>query len=172
MSNALNDMNGDGRPELVRLEFNFSVLEVVELLLSGELDVAISIHQYQGEKGFGKKPSDKKKFSLPFSFETSRLTGFVPTAAIDINADGLRDFISSGGGEKIEVWIGDSDGPFGKKAGKQSLPTAGVIDFRDLDGDGLLDFVIFDPHNFDVPVRIARNLGRFPGTRPVLRSAE
>ncbi len=172
MSNALNDMDGDGRPELVRLEFNFSVLEVVELLLSGELDVAIAIHRYQGEKGFGKKPSVRKKFSLPFSFETSRLTGFVPTAAVDINADGKRDFISSGDGEEIEIWIGDERGPFGKKAGSQSLPTAGVIDFRDLDGDGLLDFVIFDPHNFDVPVRVARNLGRLPGTRPVLRSAE
>ena len=34
ITNALYDLDGDGRPELVRLEFNFSVLELVELLLS------------------------------------------------------------------------------------------------------------------------------------------
>jgi hypothetical protein len=56
-----------------------------------------------------------------------------------------------------------------KRRYRQKLSTAGVIRFGDLDGDGLLDFVIFDPHNFDVPVRVGRNLGRLPGTRPALR---
>jgi hypothetical protein len=38
-----------------------------------------------------------------------------------------------------------------------------VIRFGDLDGDGLLDFALFDPHSFNVPVRVGRNLGRLPG---------
>ncbi len=51
------------------------------------------------------------------------------------------------------------------------MSTAGVIHFEDFDGDGLQDFVIFDPHNFDVPVRIGANLGRLSGT-PRRRDAE
>jgi hypothetical protein len=50
------------------------------------------------------------------------------------------------------------------------MPTAGVIHFGDYDQDGLQDFVIFDPHNFDVPMRIGRNLGMLPGTRKSLTS--
>ena len=46
----------------------------------------------------------------------------------------------------------------------QKLPTAGVIHFTDFDDDGLLDFVIFDPNNFDVPVRVGRNRGKLPGS--------
>lgn len=171
ITNALYDLDGDERPELVRLEFNFSVLELVELLLSRELDVVITVHRYEQGKGFGKKAVMKRKLSLPLSFETSRLVGFIPTAQIDINGDGRRDFITSGGGDGIEIQIGDANGPFGKKAGKQRLSTAGVIHFRDFDGDGLLDFVLFDPHNFDVPVQVGRNLGLLPGTRPRIRSA-
>nr|MCS5619533.1 hypothetical protein [Myxococcota bacterium] len=47
---------------------------------------------------------------------------------------------------------------------RQKMPTAGVISFADIDANGLTDFVIFDPHNFDAPVQVAINLGALPGT--------
>ncbi len=81
-----------------------------------------------------------------------------------MNGDGYLDFVNSGGGKALEIHLGGDEGPFAKSASKQKMSTAGVIHFRDLDGDRLEDFVIFDPHNFDVPVRIGRNLGRLPGT--------
>ena len=155
--------------ELVRIEVSLSVLELVEILLSRELDVRVSVHRFEAYKGFDEKPWVKKKLELPFSFETFRFKGFIPVASQDMNGDGYLDFVSSGGGEKIEISLGGPKGPFAIKGGKQKMPTAGVIHFGDLNGDGLPDFVIFDPHNFDVPVRIGRNLGLLPGTGSFLK---
>jgi hypothetical protein len=164
VSNALFDFDRDGRSELLRLEFRFSLLELVELLVSREVDLTLSIHRYDGAAGFDGKPWMKKNVSIPFSFETFRPKGFIATANTDVNGDGLIDLVSSGGGKWLEVYLGDRDKPFAKRNGRQELPTAGVIHFGDFDRDGLADFVIFDPHNFDVPVRVGRNRGVLPGT--------
>ena len=128
------------------------------------MDATLSIYHYEEGVGFGEKPRMKRSFSIPFSFETFRLEGFIPSAEVDINGDGYLDFVSSGGGEEIEFYRGDEDGPFADRVGDQELDTAGVIHFGDIDSNGLVDFVIFDPHNFDVPVRLGRNLGTLPGT--------
>jgi hypothetical protein len=168
-SNALFDIDREREMELVRIEVNLSVLELVEVLLSRELDVSVSVHRFGASKGFDDKPWVKKKLELPFSFETFRFKGFIPVASQDMNGDGYLDFVSSGGGKKIEISLGGPKGPFAIKGGKQKMSTAGVIHFGDLNGDGLPDFVIFDPHNFNVPVRIGRNLGLLPGTASFLK---
>jgi hypothetical protein len=170
--NALIDLNADGRMELLRLSFSFGLFEVMELLLTRELDVQVSIHGYDPERGFVTKPLTKTQVELPFSFDTFRLKGFIPTTAADLNADGLPEFVASGGGDAIEVILGTDKGPLGSRGHRQKMPTAGVIHFGDLDSDGLQDFVLFDPHNFDVPVQVGRNLGRLPGTPPALRGRE
>ncbi len=139
-SNALVDLDGDGRMELLRLGFTFSVLEVIQLLLSRELEI-------------------------PFSFETFRPRGFIPLATRDVNADGYLDLVDSGGGKYVEITLGGPKGPLAESGGRQKMPTAGVLHIEDYDLDGLPDLLIFDPHNFDVPVRIARNRGVLPRTR-------
>jgi hypothetical protein len=165
-SNALIDLDRDGVVELIRLQVNFSLLEVVELLLSREVDVVVSVYRHQGEKGFEQSPWVERKVSLPISFETFRTKGFVPTARVDLNGDGYPDFVDSGGGEELEFYAGTRAGPFRVKVARQKMSTAGMIGFGDWSGDSLTDFVIFDPHNYDVPVRLGRNLGRLPRTPP------
>lgn len=156
--------------ELLRLSIRFSVLEIVELLLSRELDIEVLVFRRNGHGGFDEDAWVKRKLELPFSFETFRLRGFVPLANHDLNGDGWLDFVSSGGGKRLEIYLGGEDGPFENRAGRQKMSTEGVIHFADLDGDGLLDFVLFDPHNFDVPVQVGRNAGILPGTRASLRA--
>lgn len=168
-SNTIYDIDGDRRGELLQLSFKFSVLEVVELLLSRALDAEISLYRLRPGEGFAKEPWVTRKLSLPFSFDTFRLKGFVPVANVDLNGDGLLDFVNSGGGEAVEVYLGSHERPFGRRDASQQMSTAGVVHFADYDNDGLQDFVIYDPHNFDVPVRVARNLGRLPGSPARLR---
>lgn len=163
-SNVLYDVNRDGRRELLRIELDFGLLEIIEALVSRELDVDLSIHRYLGDAGFGTRPWLRKSISLPFSFQTFRLKGFVPTARIDMNADGYLDFISSGDGDVLEILLGDERGPFARHGGRQRLLTTGEVRFEDFNGDGLPDFLLFDPHHFDVPVQVGRNLGALPGT--------
>lgn len=172
VSNALFDLDGDGAAELLRVELHFSLLELIELLVSRELDIDVSLHRYDPDKGFGKKAWMKKKLSLPFSFDTFRFKGFEPVANEDLNGDGLLDFVQSGDGDALEVYLGSHDEPFDKRSGRLEISTAGMIHWGDLDGDGLRDFVIYDPHNFDVPVRVGRNTGRLPGTPARLARSE
>ena len=168
-SNALVDMDRDGRMELVQLQFNFSLFEVIEILISREIDLEFSVYRYDGENGFAEKPWVRRQISLPISFKTFRTRGFIPTARFDVNGDGYQDFVSSGDGDRLAVNQGSSKGPFKMKEASQKLPTAGMIDFEDWNGDRLPDFLIMDPYNFDVPVQLGRNLGRLPGTPASLR---
>jgi hypothetical protein len=169
-SNALFDVDGDGRMELLRLAFRFSVVEVIKLLVSREINIKLSVHRYQEGLGFVDKAWTKRKLELPFSFQTFRLKGFIPAANADLNSDGLLDLVTSGGGKFVQVDPGGPKGPFSARGGRQSVPTAGVVHFEDYDLDGLPDFLIFDPHNCDVPVRIGRNLGQLPGSPATIRA--
>jgi hypothetical protein len=170
-SNTMYDIDGDGRWELMQVSLKFSVFELIELLVSRELDVELALFRFEAEEGFGSKPWVRKKLSLPFAFDTFRLKGFVPVANVDLNGDGLLDFVSSGGGKAFEVFAGHPQKPFEKRTGRQEMSTAGVVHFADYDADGLLDFVIFDPHHFDAAVQVGRNLGVLPGTPAGMRSA-
>jgi len=110
------------------------------------------------------KPWAKKKISTGISFDTFRPQGFIPPMGLDINSDGFVDLITSADGKGIEVFLGGGRKPFPKRTALQKLPTAGVIHFSDFDADGLLDFVLFDPQQFDMPVRVGRNRGELPGS--------
>jgi len=168
-SNVLSDLDLDGHLELLRIELDFSLLEMVELLLTQEVDIEVSIHRFDPKQGFEPEHWLKRKVSIPFSFDTFRPKGFLPSMGVDLNGDGQLDFMASGKGDGVEVFLGGGKSPYQKRSGYQKMSTAGVIHFADFDNDGLPDFVLFDPHHFDVPVSVARNRGQLPGTAPALR---
>ncbi len=157
-SNTLVDTDRDGRPEMLRFRVKFSLLELVELLLTREVDAEITLHR-QAEAGFEQRPVLERSLGIPFSFDTFRARGFLPTFEADLDADGRADLLTSAGGDAIEVYLGAGKEPFARRSARQRMSTAGVIDFADFSGDGLTDFVLFDPHNFDADVQLAVNTG-------------
>ncbi len=166
VSNLLVDIDRDGRQELLRMGIKFSVLEVVETLMTQELDADLEIYRFEGKPAFGDEPWAERKLEVGWSFDTFRPTGFVPTIFSDWNADGINDFVTSGDGDRIEVYMGATTDPFEDRGGRQYIDSAGVIRVGDLDGDGLSDFVIHDPHRVDAPIRVGRNNGELPGSPP------
>ncbi|MFK8014003.1 MAG: FG-GAP repeat domain-containing protein [Gammaproteobacteria bacterium] len=158
-SDVLVDIDGDDTLELMRIRIKFSVLEIVEMLLTREVDAVISLHRLNDDGRYETKPWSRRKVSTGISFETFRPNGFMPRGGVDLNADGLMDFVASDNGKGIEVYLGGDKGPFQKRRARQKLPTAGVIRFEDIDGDGLPDFVLFDSQSFEPVVRIGRNTG-------------
>ena len=158
-SDLLLDIDSDDALELIRVEARFSVLEVVEFLLTRELDVIVTVHRLRDDGLYNMKPWSKRKISTEISFDTFRPKGFMPTSGVDLNADGRMDFVSSADGDGIEVYLGSEEGLFSKRRALQKLPSAGIIRFIDYDGDSLEDFVLWDPQAFDSVVRVGRNTG-------------
>ena len=163
-SNLLVNIDRSEVLELVRLQFKFSILELVELLLTRKIDTEILIHRLQADARFGEEPWSRKKISTGISFDTFRPKGFMPRAGLDLNADGLMDFISSANGDGIEIFLGGEKGPFDRRTAIQKLPATGEIYIEDVDADGLPDFVLFDPQSLEPIVRIGLNRGVLPGT--------
>ncbi len=146
----------------------------MEVLLTRAIDAEFAIHRHGGDAPFDPRPWQTRKLDVGMSFETFRPLGFIPTLEADLNGDGHRDFVGSGDGDELEVHLGSPKEGFRKRHASQPLDTAGRIRFGDLEGDGLSDFVIYDPRRQGAPIRIGANRGVLPGTkppRPVLRPA-
>jgi hypothetical protein len=169
-SDTLIDMDGDGRPELVRVSIPFSLLEVVEALMTRSFDAKVAIYKPDATGIFAAKPWVDLKLDVAFSFDTFRTKGFLPNWNADLNHDGYLDLLTSGDGDEVEVFLGGPERRYQKRDARQNVDSGGQVRFGDLDGDGLQDLVIFDPSRNDVPVRILRNRGMLPGSPPKLRA--
>lgn len=161
-SDLLFDVDQDNRLELVRLQFKFSLLEFIEIFLSSEVDSRLTVHRLTEDGHYSQKPWIKQKISTGISFDTFRSKGFIPPVGIDINADGYADMITSANGKGMEVFLGGGEKPYARRSAIQKFPTVGVIRFADFNNDGLLDFVLHNPQEFDAPVQLGINLGALP----------
>ena len=158
-SDLLVDVDGDGVLELARIQFRFSIFELVELLLTRKFDVHIAVYRLNEDGRYSDRPWSRKKISTAVNFETFRPKGFMPTGGFDLNGDGYLDFVTSAGGKGIEVYLGAADGLFEERSAIQRFESSGEISFTDFDGDGLPDFLLFDSRTIDGGVRIGRNVG-------------
>jgi hypothetical protein len=164
-SDVLVDLDSSGRNALVRVMFKFSVLELIELLVTQQVDSRLAIYRIESDGRFGPKAWATKKISVGLSFDTFRLKGFVPPAGIDLNADGYMDLILSADGKAIDVYLGGPERPYARRSATQRLPSSGVIRFADFNNDGLPDFLLFDPQVFDSTIKIGRNRGKLAASQ-------
>ena len=167
----LTDLDGDGLPELIHVRMPLSVLEIIEMLVTRSIDIEFSIYRARDGGVFEAKPWAKRKLDLPFSFETLRPSGFMPSFSADLNQDGYPDLVTSHGGSAIDVYLGGLEAPYRKRVARQKLDTRGRLKIGDVDGDRFPDLLIYEPSLPDVPIRIARNRGMLPGSPPQLLPA-
>jgi hypothetical protein len=133
---TLVDLDRDGKPELVQASIPFSVLELVEALVTRSVDVRVTFHVVDSQGAFAEKPVTSLKLSIPLSFETFRTKGFLPTLHGDVNGDGYVDLLTSGDGNRIEVRLGGLGHPYSRRV-RQRFDTRGQLRFGDVDSDGL-----------------------------------
>jgi hypothetical protein len=169
-SSQLIDIDGDGRVELMSARIPTGVLEIVEFLLTRAIDAQVSLRRGGSERPFEEKPSETRTLDIGVSFETFRPLGFIPTLEPDLNGDGHLDYIGSGDGDELQIHLGSPENGYRKLHASQDFDTTGRIRFGDLQGDGLADFVIYDPRRPGSSIRIAINRGVLPGSpEPELR---
>ena len=160
------DLEGDGKVELMEARIPLGVLSMVETLLTRSVDADAKIFPRGAEAPFASEPVFTTRTSVGIRFETFEPKGFFPTLRHDWNGDGWLDRIDSGGGEAIEIYLGGPNGALRERAARQDFDTAGSLRTGDLDGDGLLDALLFDRTRPGAPIRIGVNQGVLPGTRP------
>lgn len=166
------DLDGDARPELLRMFLPLGLLDLARLFVRRNLEVDAAIYRLGDEGRFEEEPWAKRSFDVAIDFETMRPKGFVPNLKDDWNGDGHRDLLGAGNGSAVEVWLGGPQHRFGTRDARQELDTGGRVRVGDLDGDGLPDFVIHDPRRPEAPIRVGRNLGLLPDTGARIRALE
>ena len=166
------DLDADGRPDLLRMFLPLGLLDLARLFVQRSLEVEAEVHTLSAENRFEDVPWTKRSFKVAIDFETMRPKGFVPNLKADWNGDGSVDLLGAGNGSAIEVWLGGPEHRFATRQARQELDTGGRLRVGDLEGDGLPDFVIHDPRRPEAPIRVGRNLGALPGTKPGIRSAD
>jgi hypothetical protein len=169
-ADQLVDIDRDGRPELLHVALPFSVLELVEALVTRSVDAQITVFKAGASGEFAKEPWFKRKLEIAISFDTGRPKGFVPTGTFDMNGDGFDDLLTPGDGDRVEIWLGGAQGIASDLAGRQKIPANGRVRGGDWNGDGLEDLLLYDPRQPRTPVVIATNRGLLPGTLPHISS--
>ncbi len=164
---TLYDLDADGRPELVQMTTPFSAMEIIEALATRSLDANIAIFQAGNDKPFQDAPWSTSKLSLPINFETFAPSGFLPSWLADLNGDGHRDMITSGSGDRLEVYLGGPQYRYEDRAARQTVGNSGELTAGDIDGDRRTDLLIYDPHRAGEPVKLLRNRGTLPGSPAV-----
>jgi hypothetical protein len=169
------DLDGDGREEVVEMSLEFGVLQVVGLLLTGNMDVTIRVLRLDPTSPTGLATEFEDELSFKINIGSSSIEGLVPTLG-DWNGDGILDLYVVKGSDALGFRLGaaPADGPrFGRTTGRQPLPLAsGESRIADLDGDGLDEIVAFDYAQSESHLVVLHNQGRLPGTRPTLRAQD
>jgi hypothetical protein len=159
------DLDGDGREDLVTLTLRFSMFQALKILATKKIGIGVDFHVYaQGADGqFRRVPdldlSEKLKFDLN-NLKVGKLAWF----AGDFDGDGRHDFVHLGRGRKITVHAG-RDGCRYPAAPDLSVDlgtppdSLGLVRIEDFDGDGRSDLSITRPQeqtdpDTDAPVRL------------------
>lgn len=171
----LEDIDGDGRVEVLEAHIPFGVVQAVRMLTLGRLEVRLRVRAIPNAAGAPAPETWRDDVSFPFDYENSRVLGLMPHTKTDWNGDGLRDLCWGDGSGKLRFRLGEARaaGPgYGAVVATLELPVSGDLVSADLDGDGLPDFVAHDPFDLEGRVRIGINRGVLPGTLPGIRAPD
>lgn len=139
------DLDGDGREDLVTLTLDFSLFQVVRILVTKRVSVGVDFHVYcQSDDGrfrevSGLDLSEKLKFDLN-NLKLGRFAQF----AGDFDGDGRHDFVHLGRGEAVTIHSGRPGCRYPKKPDlsvvlDEEPASLDLVRVEDLDGDGRSD---------------------------------
>lgn len=148
---GLQDLDGDGRRDLVTITLDFSVLQIVRVLATKTVSIGVDFHVWsQGPDGRfhevrGLDLSEKLRLDLN-NLELGRFAEF----GGDFDGDGKTDFIHLGRGTKVTIHRGQAGCAYAAKPDltlelEDEIKSVGLVRVADLDGDGRADLAITQP---------------------------
>lgn len=148
---AFDDLDGDGRDELVTVTFDFSLFQAVRILATKRISIGMEFHVHrQNDEGVFQKVEgldldEKLKLDLnDLSF--GRFAQF----AGDFDGDGRKDFVHLGRGRKVTIHRGAEGATYPSDPDleielREEPPGLELVRIEDLDGDGRADIRITRP---------------------------
>ncbi|RMH16694.1 MAG: VCBS repeat-containing protein, partial [Acidobacteria bacterium] len=145
------DLDGDGRQDLITLTLDFSILQAVRILATRSLSIAIDFHLWCQDRDGAFRPVRDLDLSGRFKIDLDNFRiGQLSQFAGDFDGDGRADFVQLGRGKKVSIHRG-GDGCRYPPAPDLEIELAAepknlaLVRIGDLDGDRLADLLIIQP---------------------------
>ncbi|MEM7051605.1 MAG: VCBS repeat-containing protein [Acidobacteriota bacterium] len=145
------DIDGDGRRDLITLTIDFSMLQVVRILATKSLSVGMDFHLWcQRENGSFERVEGldlSGKFRLDLNdLRLGRLSQF----AGDFDGDGRADFVQMGRGRNVSIHLGQDGCRYPTRPDltlrlAEAPKNLRLVRILDLDGDQRSDLAVMHP---------------------------
>ncbi len=145
------DLNGDGRQDLVTMTLDFSMMQLVRIMVTQSISIGLDFHLWcQQDDGSFRKVTDldlSGKFKIRLNdLKLGQLSQF----AGDFDGDGRADFIQMGRGRKVSIHRGNDQCGYPTRPDltfdlEQEPKNLSLVKVADFDGDGLADLLVVQP---------------------------
>lgn len=140
------DLDNDGQQEVMVSAFDLGVSQIISALLSSSIEQEIFIYKMDEKQLFPSKPTASQEVEITFSLSSGR-SGEPMVKLLDINGDGLKDFVFSDEDEQIKVTyaLNDPKRLFNRRS--ESYPikvpkNAKLITHNDINLDNKIDLIL------------------------------
>jgi hypothetical protein len=157
----IEDVNGDGRGDLLFSSIRVGFWKVVKNLISKRVDLDTSIYLMRRDNQYPTQPDFYRKTSYRLDLTHGiRFQGTWPTLGGDFTGDGHRDLLIARD-EKIAIYPKNQDGDFFSKPLTQSgVLTSPYMHIVDLNSDGRDDLLFYEKKR-DGKISILLNTGEW-----------
>ena len=171
MPGGFQDLNGDGRMDLIALTLDFSMLQAVKVLTVQRIGIGIDFHVLCQGPGAKLTPVKGLDLSGKFNLNLKNLKiGQISQFSGDFDGDGRADFTQMGRGKTVTIHRGRPDCSYPAQPDlalelREAPRDLALVQVRDLDGDELTDLLVIQPQvikeaNVTPPVRLDLYLSR------------
>jgi hypothetical protein len=159
------DLNGDGRADLVTVTMDIGLPKLLGSLATKRLTVGLDFHVWCQEKDGSFRPVKGLDLSGTFRLDLDGLrVSQLSLFSGDFDGDGIADFVQIGRGKRVTIHRGRPDCSFPAQPDmafdlREEPRDLSLVRIRDLDGDGRSDLMIITPRRaaeegFVPPVRL------------------
>jgi hypothetical protein len=148
---GLQDLDGDGRLDLVTVELRISVTRLLGGLTMGRVTLPMDFRVWCQTPAGAFKPVSGLDLSGSFRLDIGSLTlRNLPSFGGDFDGDGRTDFVQLGRGKQVTIHTGRAGCGFPASPDltlklREEPQHLGLVRVRDLDGDGRSDLMVVQP---------------------------